>query len=188
MANPAAHRRPPSPPLSSPLLPSPPLASSASSPLIRFVTSPPQVRHLFALLKRRQSNVLTLVGGVRLRAVLRLCLAAMRAYAAESLAWRGARSGVLVAARAATRHVARAAFVAWKLIAIRNSEERERTAAISAVVTERLAAAEGHFASLLARQLSTAALLKSRLADVAAQRSSIRLLGVCWQVIATDCR
>ena len=139
-----------------------------------------KIARLLSQLSSRRARVLTLTLRVRKHALLRQCVHAWRGVAAECIAWRGVRAGVMLAARAATRHVARAAFVAWKLIATRSIEERERTAAISAVVTERLAAAEGHFASLLAKQLSTAAALKARLAGQVVRRSELRVLALCW--------
>jgi hypothetical protein len=139
-----------------------------------------KIARLLSQLSSRRARVLSLTLRVRKHALLRQCVHAWRGVAAESIAWRGVRAGVMLAARAATRHVARAAFVAWKLIATRSVEERERTAAISAVVTERLAAAEGHFASLLAKQLSTAAALKARLAGQVVRRSELRMLALCW--------
>ena len=120
---------------------------------------------------------------MRRRYLARMCLHALRAHAAERVAWRGSRSGVLLAATLSTRHVARAALIAWHLAATRSAERRQQTEAVVAVVSERLGEAEGHFESLVSEQVRSRLATRDALVEQLAQRKRERVLCACWLAI-----
>ena len=95
-----------------------------------------QISSLHTALATRNARALKLLDGVRRRHLRRSCLHALRAHASENIAFRGMRAGVLVALAIWARRVARAILCAWRLAALRGAEERERTSAISAVVSK----------------------------------------------------
>ena len=129
----------PKPPLSTL---KPPL-STLKPPLMPAVLEIAEVREfqeerlaaLLAVLETRRAHLVALVVGVRRRQLMRLCMAGLRAHAAECAAWRGARSGVLIAAAISSRRVAAAVFAAWRLHTVRAIEEAERVSSISAVIS-----------------------------------------------------
>ena len=92
----------------------------------------------------------------------RQVLHALRAHAAEAIAWRGSRAGVLVGAAVLHRKLMATVLRVWHVYARTGSAEREKSVAISAVLTERLAAAEVHFAAILQRQAHVSTTLKVR--------------------------
>ena len=139
-----------------------------------------QISSFMQALRASKSRMGKVLVRARQRHLLRHCLRALRAFAAEQLAWRGAKGGVLLAERVGGRLLLGATFVAWRLTASSAAEKREQTRAVVAVVSERLVEAEGHFDSLVAGQMRLRLQARDRLVGLLAGRHRERLLRSCW--------
>ena len=143
-------------------------ASAASSALIALAEAEEryeaQIDHLVTSIGRRRERLGVWLASQRGHQLLRLCLHALRAHATERCAGRGVRAGVLIASAMQLRQVARAVLVAWRLAASSAAQMRATSSALSTVVTERLLAAEAHYADLADRQEATRTSLTERLA------------------------
>ena len=142
-----------------------------------------QIASFVRALRNSKTKLASSVDHMRRRYLVRMCLHALRAHAAERVAWRGSRSRVLLTATLSTRHVARAVLIAWRLAAMRSAERRQQTEAVVAVVSERLTQAEGHFGSLVSEQVRSRLAARDALVEHLAQRKRERVLCSCWLAI-----
>ena len=139
-----------------------------------------RVEALVGTLNRSHTRLARTCARLRDRHALRLCLHALRAYAAWRCAARGRRARAVLSHGVCDRRLLRVLLTAWRLHAVRASELRSERQAVAEVVGERLALAEDDFAELRCGVLERAVLLRERVAVVVGRRAHQRLLASCW--------
>jgi hypothetical protein len=132
-----------------------------------------QLQSLVSQLRSGRQKLARVVSTLRASHYLRLCLHALKAHAAVQVATRGSQRGVALTATLCRRHVVRAVFVSWRLAVRARINANLQTNELASVVSDRLSAAEAHYADLRRR-------LRDRAVVAVASHVRRRLLAACW--------